>query len=118
MVRLALLSGRYERAGKDARTLLADLESVPSFQRPEAVYAAEQVLARLRLRDDDLDLAREHMIASCGAAETADEYSVHPEPSVALELERRGVKGALADFESACARFRSWQARAEDAGSR
>jgi hypothetical protein len=114
-VRLAFQSGRFARAGKDARALLADLDGVPEFQRAEAVYEAGQVLARLALRQGRLGDARARLIASCGGAEAADDYAVHPEPSVALELEARGQKWALADFEQACARFPSWKARAEGA---
>lgn len=112
-IRLALRAGRFRRAEREARALLADLKTVDEFQRAEAIYVAEQALARLSLRDGNPRAARKHMLASCAGAEGSNEYQVNPEPSVALELERRGLKGARAEFEKACARFPSWESRYE-----
>lgn len=114
-VRLALRAGRYERARSEARSLLADLPKLFGYQRASAIYAAEQALGRLALRDGDLGAAREHMRASCAGAEGSNVWQVNPEPSLALELEHRGLKGALAEFEKECARFPAWEARAPDA---
>ncbi|MBI5084503.1 MAG: hypothetical protein HZB13_07895 [Acidobacteria bacterium] len=109
---LAVEAGANEKARRYSNELLltaaAHEKAWPQKSRGEAIYRGHLVLARVDLRDGDVEAARRHLIEASGAYSNSYMVFQGPDKRLIAEFLDKGEKDAVLDYLKQCAK--SWKA--------